>query len=350
MTVNIGGKQIGLEQHPFIVAEMSGNHNQSLERALQIVDEAAKCGADAVKIQTYTADTITLNLKEREFFISDPASIWKGTSLYELYQQAHTPWEWHKPLFERCHKHGIICFSSPFDFTAVDFLEKLKCPAYKIASPEIVDIPLIRKAAKTGKPLIISCGMATADEIEEAVAAARESGCNEIILLKCTTSYPASPADSNLMTIPDMKKRFNVEVGLSDHTLGIGVALAAVALGASVIEKHFTLRRTDGGVDSVFSMDPWEMKLLVEESKKAWQSLGKISYGPVEVEKNSVKSRRSLYVSKDIKKGDVFTAENMRSIRPGLGLPPKYYDDIMGKKIAKDAEKGTPLNWDLVQK
>lgn len=288
MEIRIGNRTIGNNRPPFIIAEMSGNHNQSLERALEIVEAATNSGVHALKLQTYTADTMTLDLSEREFFINDPKSLWKGKSLYDLYKEAYTPWEWHKPIFDRCKELGIICFSTPFDETAVDFLETLNASAYKIASFENNHLPLIRKAALTGKPLIISTGMATVAEMDETVRAAREAGCKELILLKCTSTYPASPEDSNVLTIPHMKDLFNCPVGLSDHTMGIGVAVAGVALGATVIEKHFTLSRADGGVDSAFSMEPEEMKQLVEETQKAWQALGRVSYDKTEKEKASI--------------------------------------------------------------
>ncbi len=320
----IADRPIGRNYVPFIIAEMSGNHNQSLERALEIVETAAKAGAHALKIQTYTPDTMTLNLDEREFHISDPKSLWAGTSLYKLYGKAYTPWEWHKPIFERARELDIIAFSTPFDDTAVDFLESLDVPCYKIASFENTDIPLIRRVAATGKPLILSSGMATAEELNETVHAARDAGCRELILLKCTSSYPATPADSNLLTIPDMRARFGCEVGLSDHTMGVGAAVAAIALGATVIEKHFTLRRADGGVDSAFSMEPDEMHTLVTETGRAWQALGKVQYGVTEAEKGSLVFRRSLYIAEDLQAGDVLTRKNLRAIRPGYGLPPKY--------------------------
>ncbi|SDF79844.1 pseudaminic acid synthase [Sporolituus thermophilus] len=333
---------------PFIIAEMSGNHNQSLERALSIVEAAAKAGVHALKLQTYTADTMTIDLSEREFFISDDKSLWQGKSLYKLYQEAYTPWEWHKPIFDRCRELGIVPFSTPFDATAVDFLESLDVPCYKIASFENVDLPLIRKVASTGKPIIMSTGMATLAEIDEAVRTAREAGCKELILLKCTSTYPASPEESNLLTIPHMRELFGCEVGLSDHTLGIGAAVAAVALGATVIEKHFTLSRADGGVDAAFSLEPDEMKILVEETKRAWQALGKINYGPTEKEKKSLVFRRSLYVVKDMAAGEEFTPENLRAIRPGLGLAPKYYNELIGKKVNRPIMRGTPVSWDLI--
>ncbi len=334
---------------PFIVAEMSGNHNQSLERALAIVEAVAKAGVQALKIQTYTADTMTLDLNKREFFIKESKNPWKGQSLYKLYQEAYTPWEWHKPIFDLCKKLGIIGFSTPFDETAVDFLENLNVPMYKIASFEIIDISLIHKVASTGKPMIVSTGMATVQEIREAVKAAKLAGAKDITLLKCTSSYPASPLDSNLLTIPDMKKRFKCEIGISDHTLGIGVAIASIALGATVIEKHFTLSRRDGGVDAAFSMEPNEMKQLIEESKKVWQAIGKVKYGPTDGEKISLKYRRSLYVIHDMKRGEYFTKENLKAIRPGLGLPPKYYDQLLGKAVKKAVKKGTPVSWDIIE-
>lgn len=345
--IQIGNRQIGTGHAPFIIAEMSGNHNQSLERALAIVEAAAGAGADALKVQTYTADTMTLNLDEREFYISDPASLWKGTSLYRLYQQAYTPREWHIPIFDKCKECGIIGFSTPFDETAVDFLEELNVPCYKIASFENIDLPLIRRVASTGKPMIISAGMATIAEIDETVRTAYAAGCKDIILLKCTSSYPASPGNSHIRTIAYMKELFACEVGLSDHTSGIGVAVASIAFGATVIEKHFTLDRADGGVDAAFSLEPQEMAALVTESKRAWQGLGRICFGPTDEERASLRYRRSLYVVRNMKAGDVFTAENLRSIRPGLGLPPKYYESILGKKASRDIARGTPLTWDL---
>jgi len=346
--ITICNVKIGLSHPPFIVAEMSGNHNQSLERALKIVETAAKAGVHAVKLQTYTAGTMTLDIEEGEFYIDEPGNLWQGQSLYKLYQKAYTPWEWHKPIFDKCKELGLICFSTPFDETAVDFLESLDVPCYKIAAFENTDIPLIRKIAKTKKPMIISTGMATVAELDETVRAAREEGCDDIILLKCTSTYPALPENSNLRTIPHMRELFKCQVGLSDHTLGIGVAVAAVAFGAVLIEKHFTLSRAEGGVDAAFSMEPEEMRALVLETERAWQALGEVKYGYVEAEKNSVKSRRSLYVVKDMKAGEAFTKENLKTIRPGLGLPPKYYDILLGKKVKRDVKKGTPVSWDLI--
>lgn len=348
-SIKIGSFSIGPGHPPFIIAEMSGNHNHSLERALEIVEAATRAGVHALKLQTYTADTMTLDINEGEFFIDDTNSLWQGNSLYALYQQAYTPWEWHKPIFDRCRELGIIGFSTPFDETAVDFLESLDVPLYKIAAFENIDIPLIRKVASTGKPVVISTGMATVSELDETVRVAREVGCKDIVLLKCTSTYPATPENSNLLTIPHMQKLFGTQVGLSDHTLGIGVAVASVVLGATVIEKHFTHRRSDGGVDSAFSMEPEEMRALVVESERAWQSLGEIKYGPTESEKNSTRHRRSLYISRDIAAGEVLTRENVRAIRPGLGLPPKYYDIVLGKKVRVDTKKGSPLTWELIQ-
>jgi pseudaminic acid synthase len=346
--INIAGKIIGPNHPPFIIAEMSGNHNQSLERALEIVEAAANSGAHALKIQTYTADTMTLNIENPDFVIKDDDSLWKGNSLYKLYQQAYTPWEWHKPIFDRARELGMIAFSTPFDETSVDFLEELDVPMYKIASFENNDIPLIKKVASTGKPMIISTGMATIAELDETVRAAREAGCKDLVLLKCTSTYPATPDNTNISTIPHMKELFNVQVGLSDHTMGTGVAVASVALGATVIEKHFTLDRQEGGVDSAFSMEPKEMAALVLETKNAWQALGSITYGPTEKEKDSLKFRRSIYVSKDVKVGELFTSENIKIIRPGYGLEPKYYERVVQKKANQHIKAGTPLNWDLL--
>lgn len=340
--------EIGRDVAPFIIAEMSGNHNQSLERALEIVEAAAKAGAHALKIQTYTSDTMTLDIDEREFHISDPNSLWAGTSLYKLYGEAYTPWEWHKPIFDRCRELGMIGFSTPFDDTAVDFLESLNVPCYKIASFENTDIPLIRKVAATGKPLIISTGMATVAELDETVRAARDVGCKDLILLKCTSTYPATAANTNILTIPHLRELFGCEVGLSDHTMGVGVSVASVALGATVVEKHFTLNRADGGVDSAFSMEPAEMAQLVVETERAWRALGRVSYGSTDAEKKSLQYRRSLYVVKDIKAGDVLTKENVRAIRPGLGLPTKYLEQVLGKTAGRDVKRGTALTWELL--
>ena len=346
--IKIANYSVSPNDPPFIIAEMSGNHNLSLERALEIVESAAGAGVHAIKLQTYTADTMTIDVDNEAFLINDPESPWNGLSLYKLYQQAHTPWEWHEPIFKRCHKLGLTVFSTPFDETAVDFLEDLNVPAYKIASFENNHLPLIRKTASTGKPLIISTGMASIPELDDAVRTARNAGCEDIILLKCTSSYPARPNDTNLRTIPHLRKLFDTEVGLSDHTPGIGVSIASVALGATVIEKHFTLARADGGVDSAFSMEPHEMELLVKETYKAWQALGKISYESTEKEKASTKFRRSVYVVDDVKKDEKFTTKNLRVIRPGDGLPSKYFGILLGKKASCDVKKGAPMSWKLV--
>ncbi len=346
--MKIADREIGLEHPPFIIAEMSGNHNQSLERALGIVDAAAEAGAHGLKIQTYTADTMTLDTRRAGFVIEDRNSLWAGKSLYELYDEAHTPWEWHEAIFRRCREKGIIGFSTPFDESAVDFLETLDVPCYKVASFENTDIPLIRRIAATGKPIIMSTGMATLGELDEAVRAARGAGCRDLVLLKCTSSYPASPLDSNVLTIPHMRELFGCEVGLSDHTMGVGAAVAAVALGAGVIEKHFTLRRADGGVDSAFSLEPEEMRSLVVETGRARQSLGQVSYGPGDKERSSLNYRRSIYATSDIRAGESFTPENIRRIRPGFGLPPKHFDTLLTRRAKSDIARGTPLSWDLV--
>ena len=346
--MRIADRTIGREAPPFIIAEMSGNHNQSLERALAIVDAAAEAGAHALKLQTYTADTITLDIKRGDFYISDEASLWKGKSLHDLYDLAHTPWDWHAGIMERARHHGMLCFSTPFDESSVDFLETLDVPAYKIASFEIVHLPLIRKAAATGKPLLISTGMSTAAEIDDAVRAAREAGCRELALLKCTSTYPATPEHSNLVTIPHMRELFDCEVGLSDHTMGVGCAVAAVAQGASIIEKHFTTSRADGGVDSTFSLEPEELRSLVIETERAWQSLGRVTYGPNEAEARSLVFRRSVYIAADLAVGEILTRENLRCVRPGFGLPPKHYEVLLGRRVNQDVKKGTPMRWDLI--
>ena len=333
----------------FVIAEMSGNHNGSLDRAFEIVEAAAQSGVDALKLQTYTADTMTIDKKDGEFFISDKKSLWYGSSLYELYQKAYTPWQWHKPIFERCKELGVVCFSTPFDHTAVDFLEELGNPIYKIASFENNDIPLLEKVARTGKPVIMSTGLSTLDSLTLAVNTLKSNGCDDLTLLKCTSSYPSTPEYSNILTISDMKKRFACKVGISDHTLGIGAAIASVALGGSVIEKHFTLSRAEGGVDAAFSIEPAEMAQLVKEVKNAKLALGEVSYEINEQEWDSQCFKRSLYVVKDIKAGDKFSEQNVRSIRPGFGLEPKYYKDIIGKKAVCFLKKGMPLKLDFVE-
>ena len=346
--MHIGGRVVGAGSAPLVIAEMSGNHNQSLERALEIVDAAAQSGAHALKIQTYTAETMTIDIREREFFISDEKSLWKGESLFDLYKKAYTPWEWHEAIFDRAKNHKMLAFSTPFDKTAVDFLENLNVPCYKIASFENIDLPLIRYVAATGKPMIISTGMATFAELDETVEAARSAGCKDLVLLKCTSTYPSTPDDSNILTIPEMRSRYGCEIGISDHTMGIGVSVAAVALGATVVEKHFTLQRADGGVDSAFSMEPQEMAQLVIETERAWQALGKVQHGPTAKEKASLVFRRSLYVVADVKTGEKLTPANVRAIRPGNGIAPKFYDEVIGKTAKRDITRGTPLSHDLI--
>ena len=347
--IRIAHREIGRSSAPFVIAEMSGNHNQSLDRALEIVDAAADSGAHGLKIQTYTPDTMTIDLSEGDFFISDKNSLWAGTTLYKLYGEAYTPWEWHASIFEHARKRGLIPFSTPFDDSAVDFLESLDVPCYKIASFENTDLPLIRRVASTGKPMIISTGMASIAELDETVRAARGAGCKDLVLLKCTSTYPATPENTNIATIPHLRELFGCEVGLSDHTMGIGVSVASVALGATVVEKHFTLRRADGGVDSTFSMEPEEMKALVLETERAWQALGHVAYGPTEAERKSLKFRRTLYVTQDLQPGDRLTPKNLRAIRPGGGLPPKYIEAFMGRTISVAVKRGTPVGWDLLR-
>jgi pseudaminic acid synthase len=324
---------------------MSGNHNQSLDRALAIVDAAAEAGVDAIKLQTYTADTMTM---KGAFQIKDENSLWKGRELYDLYKEAYTPWEWHEAIFERARKRNLIAFSSPFDESAIDFLEKLNVPLYKIASFENTDWPLLKKIAGTGKPVIMSTGVSKLSDIDDSVRILRENGCKELILLKCTSTYPATPENTNLVTIPHLQQLFNCVVGLSDHTMGIGASVAAVALGARVIEKHFTLRRADGGVDSTFSLEPEEMKALVVESERAFLALGQIQYGIQNAEEKSRAFKRSIYISKDMKSGDTITLDNVRIIRPGLGLESRYLDLIIGRKLRKDVTAGTPLTWEII--
>lgn len=339
---------IGDSHKPFIIAEMSGNHNQSLDRALAIVDAAAAAGADAIKLQTYTPDTMTIDSDKDIFFINDDTSLWKGRNLYDLYKEAHTPWEWHKPIFEHARKKGLIVFSTPFDESSVDFLESLGVGAYKVASFENTDWPLLKKVAATGKPVIMSTGLANISDIDEAVRTLRKAGCKDLVLLKCTSTYPASPETTHLNTIPHLRNMFGCHVGLSDHTMGIGAAIASVALGATVIEKHFTLRRADGGVDSTFSIEPEELKNLVVESERAFLAMGKVYYGIQESEEKSLRFKRSVYVVKNVKAGEVFTKDNLRVIRPGDGMQPKFFEQILGKTASKNIEAGTPLSWELL--
>ncbi|MDB5275546.1 MAG: N-acylneuraminate-9-phosphate synthase [Ferruginibacter sp.] len=346
--ITIGNTLIGKDHKPFIIAEMSGNHNQSLDKALAIIDAAADAGAHAVKIQTYTADTLTINVSHGEFLINDPKSLWNGRNLYDLYQEAYTPWEWHQAIFDRAKQRGIICFSTPFDDTAVDFLEQLNAPAYKIASFENNHLPLLKKVAQTGKPIIMSTGISTLADIEIAVKTLKENGCKDLVLLKCTSTYPATPQNSNILTIPHLYQLFKCYAGLSDHTLGIGVAVAAVALGARVIEKHFTIDRGEGGVDAAFSMEPREFKMLVEESERAFLGLGQVQYGIQEDEKKSLTFKRSIYIIADMEKGEAFSEKNIRIIRPGLGLSPKYFDALIGKHVNRDVTRGTALTFDLL--
>ncbi|EJI84118.1 pseudaminic acid synthase [Alishewanella aestuarii B11] len=348
LEINIGNRLVGSNQPPFIIAEMSGNHGQSLEKAMALVDAAAAAGAHALKLQTYTPDTITLDVHEREFFIADKNSLWQGQSLYNLYKVAMTPWEWHKSIFDYANNKGMLAFSSPFDLTAVDFLESLNVPCYKIASFENIDHGLLAAVAKTGKPVIMSTGMATQAELSESVQLLRDNGCKDLILLKCTSNYPARPVDANLRTIPHLAQLFNCQIGLSDHTPGVGVSVAAVALGATVIEKHFVLDRNGGEVDAEFSLEPHELKMLVEETARAHDALGTVHYGCTEKEIASRVHRRSLYIAKDMKAGDMFTTENLRSVRPGLGLAPKYLPQFLGRKVKQDVTMGTPLSWDLL--
>ena len=346
MDITIGQRPVGPTQRPFIIAEMSGNHNQSLDRALALVDAAADAGVDALKLQTYTADTISM---DTGFVIrEDGQSLWEGKSLYQLYKEAYTPWEWHAPIFERARQRGLLAFSSPFDESAVDFLEALDVPAYKIASFENAHWPLLRRVAATGKPVIVSTGAATLSEIDEAVRVLRGAGCRELVLLKCTSTYPASPATTNLRTLPVLAETFNCPVGLSDHTLGVGASVAAVALGACVIEKHFTLRRTDGGVDSAFSLEPAELRLLVDETIRAHQALGTVQLCVQASEEKSRIFKRSIYVARPIAAGEPLTADNLRIIRPGDGLLPRFWDVVLGRPAARNLTPGTPLTWEAL--
>lgn len=346
--MKLGNIEIGSNKKTYFIAEMSGNHNQSLERALEIVDAVAATGADALKIQTYTPDTMTLNLSKGEFSIADKKSLWVGKSLYDLYSEAMTPWEWHKPIMDRCKMKGLEFFSSPFDATAVDFLEELGVNFYKIASFELNDIPLIKKVAQTKKPIIMSTGMATVSEIAEAVEAARSNGCNDIVLLKCTSAYPADPKEANLATISTLREIFGVEIGLSDHTMGSAVPIASAVLGATVIEKHLTIRRSDGGVDSAFSMEPEEFASMITDVHNAKSALGHVHFGLTESELRSRQFRRSIYISKKMIKGQVIGPEDIKVIRPGLGMEPKFYEKVLGLRVNADYEIGTPLSWDKI--
>ena len=346
--MKISNRPLGLHNPPLVIAEMSGNHNQSLNRGIEIVEAAAAAGVHALKLQTYTAATMTLNLNSPDFQILDKQSPWYGRTLYDLYDEAHTPWDWHPAIIERANELGLICFSTPFDNTAVDFLESLNIPAYKIASFENTDLELIKRVAQTEKPMLMSTGMASLEELELSVSVAKQNGCKELVLLKCTSNYPASPKDSNILTLPDMRKRFRCQVGLSDHTLGLGSAVAAVAHGAVVIEKHFTLSREDGGVDAKFSLEPNEMRQLVNETKSAWQALGEVKYGSNKSEDNSLQFKRSIYLVKDIEAGTMLDEISVRCIRPGYGLAPKHLPEVLGRKINCSAKRGTPLSWDML--
>lgn len=341
-TISIAGRRIAADAPPYVIAELSANHNGKLDTAMKIIEEATKAGADAVKLQTYTADTITLNSDAEEFQIH--GGLWDGKTLYQLYQEAHTPWEWHKPLFEHARTLGITIFSSPFDNTAVDLLEDLNAPAYKIASFEAVDLPLIKYVARTGKPMIISTGMANVDEIQDAIDAASEGGCRQVALLHCVSGYPAPAIDYNLRTIPDMIERFGVVTGLSDHTLDNSTAFASIAMGASIVEKHFTLDRSAGGPDDSFSVEPEELAMLCKGSRSVWESLGKVDYGCKPSEKGNLKIRRSLYFVKDMLAGEVITGDAVRSVRPGFGMAPKYLEHVIGRRVLKNILKNSPVD------
>ena len=346
--IEISGKKIGPDYPPYIIAELSANHNGDINRAFEILEMAAECGADAIKLQTYTQDTLTIECDKPDFKIK--GGLWNGRTLYDLYSEAHMPWEWHKPLFAKAKELGITIFSSPFDTTSVDLLEELGAPAYKIASFEAIDLPLIEYVAKTGKPMIISTGMANKEEIQEAVTTAKNAGCTELVVLHCVSGYPAPAQDYNLATIPDMAKRFDVLTGLSDHTIDNTTAITSVVLGACLIEKHVTLDRNGGGPDDSFSLEKPELIQLCEDSKTAWQALGKIDYERKESEKDNLVFRRSLYVVKDIKEGEEFTHENVRIIRPGFGLLPKFYEDVIGSVCSCSIGRGEPLTWGMVKK
>ncbi|MFS1947170.1 pseudaminic acid synthase [Vibrio sp. J383] len=345
--ITIDGRQIGSDFPPYIIAELSANHNGDINRAFQIMEEAKKAGADAIKLQTYTHETITMECDSEEFQIH--GGLWDGQTLYELYKGAHMPWEWHKPLFEKAQELGITIFSSPFDFTAVDLLEELDAPAYKIASFEVIDLPLIKRVAQTGKPMIISTGMANEKEIAEAIKTAKDNGCQELVVLHCVSGYPAPAEQYNLRTITDIAQRFDVLSGLSDHTIDNATAVASIALGSCLIEKHVTMDRNGGGADDSFSLEPAELKALCQDTKTAWQALGNVNYERTEAEKGNVKFRRSLYVVEDIKAGEELTAVNVRSIRPGFGLAPKHYEAVMGKKVTQDLSRGTALAFGMIE-
>ena len=347
--MKIGKRNISTEHKPFIIAELSANHNQSLERALKLVKKAAESGADAVKLQTYTADTMTFSIKSEEFMIRDESSPWNGRHMYDLYDEAHTPWDWHEQIFNYAKELNLLAFSSPFDDTAVDFLESLDVPAYKIASFECIDTQLIKKVASTGKPMIISTGMANSDEIDDAVETAKMYGCTDLCLLKCTSTYPASPKHANISSIDAMRSKYKCEVGLSDHTLGVGVACAAISYGASIIEKHLTLNSNEDGIDSSFSMNPTDFSLLVSETNKAWESKGKVHFGVTDSEKNSRKRRRSLYFSEDLSEGTLISETHIKRVRPGNGLKPKYFEEIIGKTLNNDVKMGQPIKWDDIK-
>ncbi|MDN4500891.1 pseudaminic acid synthase [Alteromonadaceae bacterium BrNp21-10] len=340
---------VGSQSKPLIIAELSGNHSQQLDLALKMVEAAAKAGADAIKLQTYTADSMTLDVRSQGFVIEETDSLWHGESLHALYQKAATPYEWHQQLFDRANELGMLAFSSPFDEQAVEFLDSLNVPCYKIASFELTDLPLIACAASKGKPLIMSTGMASLSEIEQAVATAKSAGCNDIVLLKCTSTYPAQPTNTNLNTIAHLRDAFGCQVGLSDHTAGVGVSVAAVALGATVIEKHFVLDRNAGGVDAAFSLEPQELVLLVNETERAWQAMGQVIYGGTQAEEKSKQYRRSIYVSEDIKAGEALDKSNLRIVRPAFGLAPKHWHSVLHKVAKHDLVKGTPLSWDDLQ-
>jgi pseudaminic acid synthase len=347
-SMSIGDVSVGEGSPPFIIAELSGNHNGSLDRAIRLVEAAADAGAHAVKLQTYTADTLTIDVNSADFLVSGKDSPWSGRSLHELYQEAHTPWDWHEPIMRRARDLGMVVFSTPFDESAVDFLEKLAVPAYKIASFENNHLPLIRKVAARGKPVIISTGLASICDISDAVETARGAGCEDLVLLKCTSTYPATPENSNLATIPSLRTIFDCEVGLSDHTMGVGAAVAAVALGAAVIEKHITLSRSEGGVDASFSLEPREFRALVEETRRAYDAIGRVKFGPTKSEEGSLVFRRSIYVVRDLAAGETLSPDSIRIIRPGYGLAPKFYDRVLGATIRRDTKRGTPVSWDML--